>query len=118
MSLAANNAWKKRNRPALNVRTREWRMRIKLAAFALLGGKCCWPGCDVSDHRCLQIDHVNSDGRAERKQGNGANTLAIYVKIVHGLDLARYQLLCANHNWIKRYETERASCSNVRAVAA
>lgn len=73
---------------------RKWR---KLAVEKL-GGKC--KKCSFSDYRALQIDHVNGDGSEERKIRKSINR-----KIVLNLtDVSRYQLLCANCNWIKRVE--------------
>lgn len=57
--------------------------------------------CDFSDWRALQIDHINGSGNKERKnQSNSQKNLLI--DILKYPD--KYQLLCANCNWIKRYE--------------
>lgn len=65
----------------------------------LLGGKC--NKCGFSDERALQIDHINGDGYKERRQGV-ARKNTIINEIIIGKK--RYQLLCANCNWIKRFE--------------
>lgn len=71
-------------------------------AIALLGSKC--KNCDFRDARALQIDHVNGDGYIDRIT-NGMWSMKLYRAIVNGIvDIKRYQLLCANCNWIKKYE--------------
>lgn len=67
-----------------------------MAVFDLLGHACA--RCGFSDLRALQIDHVNGDGAKER----GRNQ-AFYKRILAD-DGGRYQILCANCNWIKRHE--------------
>ena len=71
---------------------------LRLLIFTKLGGVC--NRCGFSDHRALQIDHVNSDGWKERSKGRGI----LYLKKVLNDAEGRYQLLCANCNWIKRAE--------------
>ena len=62
------------------------------------GGQCS--RCGFSDIRALQIDHVNGGGCQEIKR----HTLSGYYKKVMDNKNGKYQLLCANCNWIKRYE--------------
>lgn len=77
---------------------------LKLKVFARLGGRCNWPGCPWTDHRALQIDHVRDDGSLERRL-NGRDQSALYLRVLRCKDVAeKYQLLCANHNWVKRAE--------------
>jgi len=68
--------------------------------LAKLGGKCC--RCGFSDWRALQVDHVN---------GKGPSTYwETYLDIIEGGDCnGEYQCLCANCNWIKRYEKKEAT---------
>jgi hypothetical protein len=69
--------------------------------LALLGGKCNWPGCDWTDERALQIDHIHGGGRAEYQRSlNGAMYLRKVLRTEN--PHLKYQLLCANHNWVKR----------------
>ena len=85
------------------------REKVRKEILELLGKKCSNPDCLVpngcSDVRCLQIDHVNSNGSQEIKEfgDNG------YMYLRHILQNIRmgsrdYQLLCANCNVIKRIE--------------
>ena len=71
----------------------------KLLAIEILGSKCV--RCGFSDHRALQIDHINGNGAAERNRKNGPNK--IYQRVRKG-NTTGLQLLCANCNWIKKWE--------------
>jgi len=68
----------------------------RLQALIVLGG-CC-KKCSYDDLRALHIDHVYGDGASERKRQK-----QVYKAIaLRTTSLNRYQLLCANCNWIKR----------------
>jgi hypothetical protein len=67
----------------------------------LLGGKCI--RCGFSDIRALQVDHINGGGYRELKNHNSKERLRMVVESV-GNKENKYQLLCANCNWIKRFE--------------
>lgn len=57
--------------------------------------------CKFPDKRAFQIDHVNGGGKGERvKMGIG-----FYSKVLKDTE-NKYQLLCANCNWIKRFENK------------
>jgi hypothetical protein len=62
-----------------------------------LGGK-------FSDPRALQIDHVNGGGYAEFYGKHDRNWNRFYRDVLADQD-GKYQVLCANCNWIKRAET-------------
>jgi hypothetical protein len=70
---------------------------LKQKAFESLGNKCC--KCGFTDHRALQIDHINGGGN---KEISSIKTHGVYKKVI--VNPEKYQLLCANCNWIKRYE--------------
>lgn len=73
----------------------------RLEVISVMGGKCA--RCFFSDWRALQIDHVHGDGALERRTmafSFGANKRYI----LEGFAAGRYQLLCANCQWIKRHE--------------
>lgn len=72
---------------------------IRAEIVTKLGGKC--KRCGFDDPRALQIDHVNGDGWTELKGQIGKYA---YLKGVLADMKSRYQLLCANCNWIKRAE--------------
>jgi hypothetical protein len=65
-----------------------------------LGGVCV--RCGFSDERALQIDHVNGDGHVELRRGV-MTTHSYHMRVLSDVE-GRYQLLCANCNWIKRAE--------------
>mgnify|MGYP001561252533 CR=1 FL=1 len=65
---------------------------------AKLGGKC--KHCGFSDIRALQIDHKNGRGGKERR--NHTNLVGYRRFVLENIE--KYQLLCANCNWIKRVE--------------
>lgn len=71
-----------------------WRLEV----LKILGNKC--KKCGYSDIRALHIDHVNGDGKKERNIRKSLNR-KIALKLT---DISRYQLLCANCNWIKKVE--------------
>jgi len=92
-------------------RLREWRQthqltyaKVRKEVMSFLGNKCV--RCGIDDFRVLQIDHINGNGYQERKQfgrNGGASTVRYYRHILD-VNGEGYQLLCANCNWIKRYE--------------
>ncbi len=78
---------------------------------AELGGKCscsgdgCWHDgpCGMDDRRCLQLDHINGDGAADRKRlGRSHISGYYYSRLVEARQ--KIQLLCANCNWVKRVQ--------------
>ena len=77
--------------------------RLRIAVLAFLGNKCC--RCGFNDPRALQIDHVNGGGKQELKN---VSRHTYYRKVLADTQ-GRYQLLCANCNWIKRTENGETS---------
>lgn len=89
------------------------RLKLKLELFTLLGGKCINPfgshDKPFTDIRCLQVDHVNGGGIKDYKKKTGSKNGGgemYYKKVLVEIKAGSkdYQLLCANCNWIKRYE--------------
>lgn len=72
--------------------------RLRERVLEVLGKKC--GACGYSDIRALHVDHVNNNGYKERKKYGGQN---MYRRILK-LGGRGYQTLCANCNWLKRYE--------------
>lgn len=76
--------------------------RKRKQIIELLGGKC--KRCNWTDFRALQIDHVDGNGRNDIKSGGtGYYDRVLKFLLAHPYQ-TKYQLLCANHNWIKRVE--------------
>jgi hypothetical protein len=94
--------WEMADRDAVNLAKREYALQLKLKVFALLGGQC---RCGFSDHRALQLDHTIPIGTKKRRQQISGGAGAFYRRILKDPALREtLQLLCANCNWIKRYE--------------
>jgi len=67
-----------------------------------LGHKCI--RCGFEDPRALQIDHIDGGGRQHRL-AVGYGNRSYYKSILEDPNLTeKFQVLCANCNWIKRYE--------------
>lgn len=80
----------------------EWqrlsRIKWKAEAIAAFGGKC--QKCGFADPRALQFDHkITGEGTALAKHGTKPSYYRRLMANKHHI-----QLLCANCNWIKRYE--------------
>lgn len=78
----------------------EWQKRIRMAALKILGDKCS--KCGFDDYRVLQIDHILGGGSKDRQIATrNFNKIVIESALKNE---GKYQILCANCNWIKRYE--------------
>ena len=65
-----------------------------------LGGSKC-AHCGFADARALQIDHRHGGGSRHKKSFRSSH--AYYKSILADPDrMEKYQILCANCNWIKR----------------
>jgi len=82
-------------------RRRELYQRVR--AQLKLGGKCVRCGFD-HDYRALQIDHIAGGGSRRRLKHDP-------IKDILAGNTKKYQLLCANCNWIKRYEMNEVYCA-------
>ena len=83
-----------------NVKLRIAHRALRLQVIAHLGGCCV--RCGFADWRALQVDHVLGGGLRARREGN---VYWIYSDVLKD-KTGKYQLLCANCNWIKRYEND------------
>ncbi len=97
---AWKSQYKKDHADANRKSTREYARRLRTAVLAILGGKCV--KCGFSDTRALQADHKSGDGNKERKAIGPHGIYRRILSMEHPED--EYQLLCANCNWIKRFE--------------
>lgn len=79
--------------------------QLRKEAIKVLGNKC--NHCGFRDKRALQIDHVYGNGFQERREYGPRALEIIFGKILAG-DVWSYQVLCANCNWIKRFENNES----------
>ncbi len=82
-----------RNREKFLAKFRKEHFDSRMKLLDVLGEECS--GCGFSDKRVLQVDHVN--GLAGEKRLKKPSKLLLDVKNNPG----KYQLLCANCNWLK-----------------
>jgi len=78
---------------------------MKLEVFTHYGNKCAH--CGFSDIRALQMDHIDGNGMKDRKENGMGCSHMRYSKVLKDRTLLeKFQLLCANCNWIKRAENK------------
>ena|SRR3972149_6273505 len=73
--------------------------KLRKKVIEKLGGKCV--ECGFSDTRALHIDHINSGGTLLNKTTAWHKR---YKAILNDTNKEEVQLLCANCNFIKRFE--------------
>ena len=99
--------WRSEHKDRYDNRIKQWNRERRYKLLVLLGGvKCGF--CGFDDFRALQIDHINGGGNKERKLSKQAGRkyeIDQYKDITKDITLAKkkYQILCANCNWIKKY---------------
>ena len=106
----SSKRWNYKNSEKMSVYIKKYIERLKNAALELLGGKCS--RCSFDDIRALQFDHINGGGLAEkktRKRNHYKNIIESVLKKEN-----KYQILCANCNWIKRCENGEVRNGKVR----
>ena len=100
----ANRKWlrSEKGKKAMREQKRRQYHRRKMEVYALWNFRCIRRGFD--DVRALQLDHINGGGCADKKFQK--DKLSEYVWILRNETEGKkkYQLLCANCNWIKRSE--------------
>jgi hypothetical protein len=83
---------------------KKYNKNLKNLVVEKMGKKCI--KCGFNDSRALQIDHINGGGTKElRSIGSKAIYRRILKMSINEMN-NKYQLLCANCNWIKRYEND------------
>lgn len=94
--------WSK-NHEKIKEYARNHQREIREKLIEIMGGKCV--KCGINDHRVLQVDHINGGGYIERKNALTRNFNRRVIRSVENNE-GKFQLLCANCNWIKRYENK------------
>jgi hypothetical protein len=81
---------------------REHGAREREKILSLYGKKCNTCGYS-KDVRALQLDHINGNGKIDRKKTR------VFKYVLE--NKKKFQILCANCNWIKRYtNNEMVKC--------
>lgn len=83
-----------------NERSKKYFRKQRELILWLLGNKC--KECGFANPQALQVDHIHGKGNKEGRLHGAAYYREILESIERGEE--KYQLLCANHNWIKREE--------------
>lgn len=89
------------NQKSISARQRAIRKKRLQFIIDFFGGKCI--KCGFSDIRALQMDHKNGRKYGEQRIGN-IDSRYKFVRDFPEETRIKYQLLCANCNWIKRDE--------------
>src|SRR6266850_2117627 len=89
-----------------NVYSQRRRAELRQEVLKALGDRCS--RCGFTDWRALQIDHINGGGLIEHQKYSGSRYHPHVLRSVKR-GSKKYQLLCANCNWIKRYEQHEIS---------
>jgi len=94
--------YQKRNRDKLNKKRNLYNRKIRQKILKKLRGKCI--RCGFDDWRALQIDHIKGKGNKEREKFPRLGFYRYLLKMSENELFEKYQLLCSNCNWIKRWE--------------
>lgn len=82
---------------------REYQTRPRLELIKLLDSRC--KKCGFNDIRALQIDFINGGHMRIKKERFKNDSTAMWRFYLNNIENRKeIQLLCANCNWIKRYE--------------
>lgn len=73
---------------------------LRIKVLEKFGSAC--NRCGFSDTRALQIDHINGGGTKDLRSKSTSRHLNEVLRDVDN----KYQLLCANCNWIKKSENK------------
>lgn len=90
-------------------------IKERVELIGMLGGKCTQ--CGIDDIEVLQLDHINNDGAEDILRFN-KNLIKMFRHYLENLGEAktRLQVLCANHNWKKRYAITKTKNKNLPKV--
>lgn len=97
-------AYRDKNRTRMRQRDRIYKVKKRKELFNIMGNKCV--KCGFSDWRALQIDHIHGTNPKDKEYHGGIGFIFRLLKLNRDELHRNYQLLCANCNWIKRYENK------------
>jgi hypothetical protein len=109
----ARAKWKAQNRDEHREVQRNHRYAVRAEILDMLGALRCAHCGYFEDWRALQIDHIHGGGKHDHRTNVGSATnmwaLRNWIKANPEEARAKYQVLCANCNWIKRHENGECS---------
>lgn len=88
-------AWQLKNKDSLILSRKAKSNKIKKLFFDKFGAICNY--CGITDKSILTIDHVNNNGKHDRKN-RGPNWKLRFLKNPESIDYSQYQILCRNCN--------------------
>jgi len=90
--------------PKLRERSILNRLRTRLSILKRINPNLSCNKCSYNkDIRVLHIDHVFGNGNIDRKSFKDGHSYYKHLLTIENIS-EKYQLLCANCNWLKRYE--------------
>ena len=94
--------------PEYMQKAREKQFQMRLRLMDMLGGRICVICGYDKDSRALQIDHINGGGTKEYKPRYGKSSYQMYRIYLKNPKLSKekLQVLCANCNFIKRWDND------------
>ena len=95
-----NKKWFAINREDYNDKANKTAIFYRQLLFDILGRECV--KCGHTDYRALQFDHIKSGGGPDHRKYGGS--FCRYYAKRPILAISILQVLCANCNWVKRYE--------------
>ncbi len=99
------NYWRQTDPEKLRRNTMRYYYRLREKLFNHLSDgtpKCAVCGFS-GDLRLLQVDHINDDGKEERKKKSTEKIYRDILKMTPEEAREKYQVLCMVHNWLKKF---------------
>ena len=98
--------WRLANPEKARAMQKKYRDNRRKKLMELIGGAKC-NQCGFNDYRALHIDHINGGGNREKIMlGQASFPLRFIREEIEKHGINKYQVLCANCNWIKRHENK------------
>jgi len=107
ISLEANRLYRLNRHENYLESKRKYYHNKRLEVQAFFGSRCAV--CGNTDHRVLQLDHINGGGNIERMNDKKFARAEYRLRLIQQNPKEarrKYQLLCANCNWVKKWENK------------